>query len=184
MISKIAILFATFIATASLAAFEPQQLRAGLTLGQVMLMGDVGDYAGNSMGFGVNLGYQINPEWALEAQHLRSSHDNLKHVETSFGLNYYFTDDPIFLTYVNFGVNFIANEMTVAGAPAPFDESGIGVFGGIGMDFLVAENVAAGLQLRYNKAFEVTRRDTFNGVDRAIIQDFATLLVRIVYIFN
>ncbi len=170
----------------SSASFGPQQSRLGLTAGQVFLTSDVLDRSGNAIGFGLNFAYQVNSLWAMEAQHLRSSHDNLKHRETSVGANYYFSDDPIFITHANFGFNFVSHELKVAGLPAAFNENGFGVYAGIGVDFLVSDSIAAGLQVRYNKMFGVDATDGWSTPNRQIpvIQDFATLLVRISYIFE
>ncbi|MCM2280437.1 MAG: porin family protein [Bdellovibrionaceae bacterium] len=162
----------------SLWAKEDGAFRLGLLAGQVALLGDVGNADSNGVGLGATGGVYVSPTLALEASYLSSSHTDVDHNELSFGANYDLGDYTTGYPNLVGGVTFISNKLK----PANVTGDGFGLYAGGGWDFELSPQITAGLQARYNLAFEGKTR--VNGVDVTTVDDSVSVLLRFLYYFD
>lgn len=181
--AKLVIILTFLAAVVSLKAFgaDPKEgdFRVGVTAGNVGLLKDVGDDAGNAIGFGVVFDYNIADEFFFEGSYVQSSHDKLDHQEYNFGVGQFFESYETAYFYWAAGVLFATNEIEITSLKAK--DTGFGLYGGLGVDIYTAKNITFGLQARYNKIFE--KEKNVSGNDIKIVQDFYTVLFKVQYTF-
>lgn len=180
--TKLLLILICLAAVVSLKAFgseDPKQgdFRIGVITGNVGLLKDVGDDAGNAIGFGGVFNYNISDDFFFEGSYIQSSHDNLDHQEFNFGVGQYFESYETAYFYWTAGVLFATNDLELVNAK----DTGFGLYGGAGLDIYTAKNIAFGLQARYNKIFEKEKQVSGNEVK--VVQDFYTVMFKIQYTF-
>lgn len=162
-------------------AFTTGDLRAGLSLGRVGLLQDVGNRSGNASGLGGQFNYANSEDLMFEIGYLKSAHKELNHTEVPMGFNYYFSEWQFFKFYLSLGVCYISNVLT--DDTIDLTSSGFGAYGGGGFDIYVIPHLVTGLQTRYVKGFEQTVQRS-NGEKVASLQDNFTLMFRVSYELN
>ncbi len=153
-------------------------VRLGLTAGHIGLLSDVGDRAGNSLGFGGFANYTITNEMQFELGYLTSSHNNLNHREINAGVNLFFNSYDAAYFAALMGVDFVGHDVNYAGATS----SGMALYGGVGVDFELNKNFGAGLYAKYHYAFETSVTDSTSRNSVKAIQHWVSVLVRLMYI--
>jgi hypothetical protein len=171
-------LIATFVLPLAAGAANKGDWRIGLQAGEVLLMGDVSATDENSIGFGGTAGIFVSDDFVFEADLINSSHTSVKHSALSVGGNWYLGDYQSAYPSLAAGVSFISNEIKSIGATG----DGFGAYFGGGFDFELSPLFSAGIQLRYQKAFEGKTR--INNVDYVTVDDSATVLLRLMYYFG
>lgn len=180
---KLILIFLVLFATSIIAKAElaEDKARIGFQAGNVGLLKDVGDNAGNAIGLGVITGYHVVEDILVEAGWVHSSHDDLKHDEYSFGAMYYIDGaDPIYWN-AGAGLAFIDHEYTKGGEN--LSDVGFALYAATGVDIFLKKRLVTGLQARYYKAFEVEKKNAAGTLDIPIIQDFYTVMFRLQFIF-
>lgn len=181
--AKLLLILTCLAAMVSLKAFgaeDPKQdeIRLGVLTGNVGLLDDVGDDAGNAIGIGVIFNYNITDELFFEGSYLQSSHENLDHKEYSFGIGQYFESYETIYFHWSTGVLFGTNDLATINK----EDTGFGLFGGLGLDILTSKRVSFGLQAHYNMMFD--KEIQIAGVETPIVQDFYTILFKIQFLFQ
>lgn len=180
--TKLLLILSCLVAVVSLKAFgaeDPKQgdFRIGVITGNVGLLKDVGDDAGNAIGFGGVFNYNIADEFFFEGSYIQSSHDDLDHQEFNFGVGQYFESYETAYFYWAAGVLFASNKLD----SPDVKDTGFGLYGGAGLDIYTAKSVTFGLQARYNKIFE--KEKEVAGNDIKVVQDFYTVMFKVQYTF-
>lgn len=180
--AKLLIILTCLAAVVSLKTFgaqDPKQdeIRIGVLTGNVGLLKEVGDDAGNAIGLGAVLNYNITDELFFEGSYLQSSHDNLDHKEYNFGIGQYFESYETIYFYWSTGILFATNDLTAINQ----EDTGFGLYGGLGLDILTSKRVSFGLQARYNMLFD--KEVNVSGRDIPVVQDFYTMLFKVQFLF-
>jgi hypothetical protein len=160
-------------------AIDENQIRVGLQGGHVGLMQDVGTRYGNALGFGGFGNYTVSSEMQFEIGYLSSSHNGLRHQEISTGLNFYFNSYDAAYFSALAGVDFIGHDLPDERTTS----SGFGLYGGLGVDFELGKHFNAGLQGKYHWAFDTEVTNTAGQRVKGV-QSFATVLLRVMYVFQ
>jgi hypothetical protein len=159
---------------------KPNQFKAGIQAGQVGLLGDQGGNASNAIGIGLVGNYSITDALTLELTYLQSSKDELDHKEYAFGIMNYFNSYESMMFHWATGIAFANNSFDVANQS--LSDTGFGLYAGIGMDVLTKGRVTFGVQGRYYKMFDASKTAS-NGTEYKIVDDFYTVLFRVMYAF-
>ncbi len=152
--------------------------RLGGLAGQVSLLGNVSTADPNGVAYGVSAGYFVEDHIALESMFLSSSHTNVNHTALSFGADYYLGDYITAYPSLSAGVSFLANKIK----SAEITGDAFALYLGGGFDFEISEFLTAGIQARFQKAFEGKTR--INGVDVTTVDDTFSVLLRFLYRFD
>lgn len=170
------VLLALVLASSSALAFDDGDIRIGGQAGHVGLLGDVGDKAGNSMGYGALLGYAASSETIFNIGYTTSSHKDLKHSDLNVGVDFYLNSYDVSYAYLSAGVDFIGHELSAIS----MSSSGFGVYGGLGVDFELGKHATAGVQALYHNAFETSVTIAGNTNVKAI-QSYVTVMLRALF---
>ncbi len=164
-------------------AVDEGDVRLGVMAGHVGLMGDVASGRSNSLGYGAVFGYASSDQMIFELGYLQSAHDNLTHSEMLVGLNYYLGSYDALYPQITGGVSFLSNKFRDTTNPIPntdISSNGFGLYFGGGIDFEMGSHLLAGIQGRYNKAFDTTVT-LANGSSVKAIQDNITVMLRVIF---
>ncbi len=166
------------LGSAPLAFADLGDWRLGALAGQMSLMGDVSKEDPNGVAYGVTAGYFVEDHIVLESMFLSSSHTTVNHTDLSFGADYYLGDYITAYPSLSAGVSFLANKIKSVGITG----DAFALYAGGGFDFEISEFLTAGIQARYQKAFE--GRTRINGVDVTTVDDTFSVLLRFLYRFD
>ncbi len=173
----IGIILSLILVQSAKADINEGDMRLGLTGGHVGLLSDVGDRAGNALGFGAFANYTVTSEMQFELAYLSSGHTNLRHNDISAGVNIFFNSyDAAYFAFLT-GVDFIGHDVNYANATS----SGMALYVGLGVDFELNKHFSAGLYGKYHHAFETSVTNSAGQSVKAI-QSYVDVLVRLAYI--
>jgi len=172
------LIFALFFTQTSYADISEGQIRLGVTGGHIGLLNDVGDRAGNALGFGGFANYAVSNEMQFELGYLASSHNNLRHSEVSAGVNLFFNSYDAAYFAALMGVNFVGHDVNYARASS----SGMALYAGLGVDFELGKNFGAGLYAKYHYAFETSVTDATSRQTVKAIQHWVSVLARVMFV--
>ena len=141
----------------------------GGELGQISLTGTTKSVYNNAIGFGLDVGFRINPTLDVMFQSQMSSHSglapNLKIYSQTLGANLHFGMSDFDFT-LGMGPGFYTYDSGVS-------ETHFGIHGDVGADVVVSDGMRVGLGLRYHSLLGAT------GMD-----DYWSLMMRVGYIFG
>lgn len=152
----------------------------GLQAGQVGLLRDQGNKASGAIGFGVLGGYSITDALLLELSYLQSSKDHFKHKEYAFGVANYFNNYESMFFHWAGGLAFVDNTLDLTSQS--LSDTAFSLYAGLGLDVLTKGPVSFGVQGRYYKVFDSSKKDSL-GNEYKIADDFYTVLFRVIMTF-
>lgn len=168
-------------------AIDEGEFRAGIMGGHVGLIGDVGGDGRNALGVGALVGYAFTDEMFFNIGYMGSTHESVKHRDISVGVDFYFNSYDLAYLYGAGGVSFLHNDIDPpTGATTGASADAFGLYLGAGADFELGTALLAGLQFRYQKAFEAESTINISGVPTKtkVVQDSVTVMLRALFRFG
>lgn len=159
-------------------AIEEGRFDLGVMGGHVGLLEDVGDIAGDSLGYGATLGVYAVDGLRIGVGYLMSDHDELKHSELFAGADIYLAGAEAIHPYISAGASLLTNDFEATDV----SESAFGLYAGGGVDFEVSSGLMLGLQGRYQFAFDAETE--YAGESYPVVQDSVTVMARLLFLFG
>jgi hypothetical protein len=161
----------------------------GVQAGQVGLSGDVANFYGNALGWGLFFDYAASDWLEFEVSYLNSRHtkNSAGYSQGVFGAGVLYNIDQfdIFVPYLRGGAEFISvtGDLPSPVTLASYSTTGFGLAVGVGGKFLLGENFMTGLDLTYHSAFDASVTPT-GGSSTKILQSFTTIMLRLGFVFD
>jgi opacity protein-like surface antigen len=163
--------------------FAPGTQNLSLGIGQVFLLGNLGNNFDNAIGPEIHYDYGVSDLFAFEsnfgyAGHSRGSAElNVWNISAGLRTNLAYFDQLV--PYINADLGFYHPSFTYDnGGSASTTLFGMQV--GAGIDLLISHNVFFGTALTYNNMFDATKTDS-NGVSRSMGGAYVSFMVHAGY---
>ena len=161
------------------APMAPGTHNVSIAVGQVFLLGSLGNLYENSIGFDAHYTYGVSDLFAFQGNAGYSSHSmgiqslSVTHLEAGLRTNLIYFDQLV--PFFNVGLGFYHPSITYANSAT----LGTVLFGlqlGMGVDLFVTNSVFFGAQLTYNDMFDATKQDS-NGANHQVGGSFVSFMI-------